>query len=345
MKTIESLAEYIQLINKLNFAFFFNFKDKNKEKEIISIIQNENFDNKQSNRFAHEQAIAKIWEQISPIKEDLYEYALSQRYADATSVSNFYFRGVPNRKYLNAPGIYRATLPKSKTENYFFNEIQVRCPDAFSGMKNINKLTYMQHYGCPTRLLDISSNPLVALYFACLGSETTDGIVNIFGVLDNDILYEHSDRVQMLSKLAEFKASDQEQMLKLSYIYLLKEKFPQYNNSKYVDVVIERFYHAIKRDNGAFEREIVPLDLLKPVFVQVNKDNPRILKQDGAFIMSGLDLNEKDSNYKINRFLAEQILIPSNAKQSLLKELERVCINQASLFPEVDQVASYLKNT
>ena len=345
METIESLTEYIDLINKLNFAFYFNFKDINKENEINSFIQNIDIDIKQNNRSAHEQAIAKIWEQILPRKEDLFEYALSKRYVEAASISKFYFRGVSNTKHLNAPGIYRANLPKEKTENYFFNEIQVRCPAAFSGMKNINKLTYMQHYGCPTRLLDISSNPLVALYFACLGSETTDGKVNIFGVLDDDILYEHSDRVQMLSKLAEFNASDQKQILILSYIHLLKEKFPQSSTGKYVDNVIERFYHAIKRDNGAFEREIIPLDLLKPIFVQVNKDNPRILKQDGAFIMSGLDLSEEESNYKINRFLTEQILIPSNVKQSLLKELKRVCINQASLFPEVDQVASYLKNT
>ena len=71
-------------------------------------------------------------------------------------------------------------------------------------MKNINKLTYMQHYGCPTRLTDITSNPLVALYFASLGNDDKDGIVYVFGVPEGDIHYEQSDRVQMLSKLAEF---------------------------------------------------------------------------------------------------------------------------------------------
>ena len=38
-----------------------------------------------------------------------------------------------------------------------------------------------------------------------------------------------------------------------------------------------------------FERELNPIDLLAPQFVQPEKNNPRILKQDGAFIISGLD--------------------------------------------------------
>lgn len=46
-------------------------------------------------------------------------------------------------------------------------------------------LSLMQHYGCPTRLLDFTTNPLVALFFASDPSEEGDGAVIVTEVPDN----------------------------------------------------------------------------------------------------------------------------------------------------------------
>ena len=84
--------------------------------------------------------------------------------------------------------------------------------------------------------------------------------------------------------------------------------------------------------------------MLKPLFVQPNKDNPRILKQDGAFIVSALDENDTESDMKIRKYLADEVIVPYTAKKSILEELEYVGINEATLFPEVDKVADYLRS-
>ena len=51
-------------------------------------------------------------------------------------------------------------------------------PQEFENCHNaISRLVKMQHYGLPTRLYDVTANPLVALYFACNSEPEIDGKV------------------------------------------------------------------------------------------------------------------------------------------------------------------------
>lgn len=339
-RSCDSLISFIQTIKITdNDKAFFSDVFKEKNDYVIDNIK------QISSEFSGKLKRDSIWEFTKNHTKEVYSYTLNQQHNDSMYHEQaLFYRGQSNIDYKDklAAGIYRNT--EKHDEHYYYHEMQVRCPSTFSGMKNINKLTYMQHYGCPTRLLDVTSNPLVALYFACCDHQNEkDGVVFIFETRADEILYEESDRVQMLSKFCELKHDEQEQLMIRSYINLINGNFKK-NSARYVDGEVEHFYHAIKRDNGAFEREIVPLDLLRPIFVQTNKDNPRILKQDGAFILCGLDLNEADSNYKIKKQVIKEIIIPAYAKKGIIDELEQICINQATLFPEVDKVADYLKH-
>ena len=290
---------------------------------------------------------AEVDAYVESISDKLYDFAFEKYAQDPKETSNsssrtLFYRGVKNNGYPIAAGIYRGN--EKHEESYYFNEIQVRCPEIFSHISNLEKLTYMQHYGCPTRLLDITTNPLVALYFACSGDDSLTGSVYVFSVPSEEVLYSGSDRIQMLAHLPAFQKAEQQNLRTLSYQYLIRGDFRHKKNGEYEEKVVERFFHSVKHELPEFERVINPYHLIVPQFVQPLKDNPRILKQDGAFIISGLDKDQTDSDRKIRKFVCEEITISGNCKKAIMKQLEIVGIHQASLFPEVEMVADYLKH-
>ena len=99
---------------------------------------------------------------------------------------NFFFRGHSDYKYEPIPSIYRKN--NIKYENRFYHEAIRRNPTEFpEDMSTFDKLVKMQHYELPTRLLDITTNPLIALFFACQGNENKDGAVLVYSMLPEQI--------------------------------------------------------------------------------------------------------------------------------------------------------------
>ena len=97
------------------------------------------------------------------------------------------YRGMSDIRYDLLPGIARLKNLDSDTESMLIRDFLIRRPDAFSGLSEFDTIAKMQHYGLPTRLLDFSLNPLVALYFACETSFSKDGRVLCHGTfLKND---------------------------------------------------------------------------------------------------------------------------------------------------------------
>jgi hypothetical protein len=217
-----------------------------------------------------------------------------------------------------------------KDEHILFREIISKCPKDFQGMNStFEKLVKMQHYFLPTRLLDITLSPLIALYFACEQNHREDGIVYIFEINKQYIKFFDSDTISIISNLSKIKKE----------LLVSKEKFE--NSEQYNKLLVQ-----IHQEKANFEDRIKVSDLYSIQCVVPKYDNERIKAQSGAFFIFGIDKTTPHKAianiYNNDQIKVKGLLIDKLYKEKILEELERLNIHKASLFPEIDSVSKYI---
>ena len=159
-----------------------------------------------------------------------------------------------------------------------------------------DKLVRMQHFGLPTRLLDVSLNALVALYFATdpgpAGGKPSDGMVTAFAIPPEHEKYYDSDSVSCIANLANMTSEEKTEINRLRES--LKGDISSARNIKKFnkDDVIKRLHQFIRSEKPYFQPIMNPIDLFVPYFVHPKMSNRRILAQSGAFILYGLDATQ-----------------------------------------------------
>ena len=191
-----------------------------------------------------------------------------------SSYTNIYFRGQLEKYRTMTPSIARDDGYIDNESNMYRDALNMAHND-FTGLNlPIEKLSKMQHYGIPTRLVDVTIDPLIALFFAVQNSEDESaGNVYIYLPKEYDL---DSKEAKALSLLATIELNSIE---------------------KLCEAYFEEYGECISADE-------IGILISNPIFIKycdrLRYSNNRLFNQKGTFVICNNQIvnNRISSNIK-----------------------------------------------
>lgn len=270
-----------------------------------------------------------------------------------------FFRGQANEMWDIRPSVFRDDMLSQ--EDRILDIAAIRNPAEFEAGRPFEHLTRLQHFGLCTRLLDVTLNPLVAMYFAC---QTYEEFIN-----DNtEDSQEQSDKGikgenKQYSGAVYFQRaysvdSNAAEINIISYLAKLNIANSYYAR-QFVIELMNQHVIPLKPVEKFSDEEYVNLfdNIQKNYFVISSFNSQRMINQSGAFLLPGaINITKNETNLGesklekattnlINEFLPDRFIIPYNKKGEILDELDFYNINEATLFPDLEHQMNYIKSS
>jgi hypothetical protein len=218
-----------------------------------------------------------------------------------------FYRGQSNSDWKLTPSIARNQQQLVREDEMFYEILSLRPNDFANESTDYEKLITMQHYGLPTRLLDLTRNPLMSLYFACNTNDENDGVIQVFNIMPKNIMKFEDRRLDCLMKIV---------------------KHP---NCDFCSSCDKKLSSECSIEKTLFESHVVK-GIAK---------NPRITNQSGDFIFVGKGRNNKCC--KVTQKPIKKIIIDKDAKADIRIDLEMMNIHGGTVYPDLTNMAKYLK--
>lgn len=294
--------------------------------------------------------IAEFMEKLNNVKE-LERYKNLEFSEKRKYTIDLFYRGQHNKEYELVPSISRIqkNVPfyVSSLEVALINKAKNEYPVLFSETDNpLDLLVKLQHYGIPTRLLDITANPLVALYFACEDKNNPDnnkdGEIFIIGnqyetYFENPLYHDIAKYMGRSDIIATHSITLETLFYELAVRKNIAttniKEYIRYNNGEYfINKVINDMYFIYPP--RLFER----LYLQQGNFILILNDYEYVLNHNytNKLIIKNTTLSPIPKDHKN---IIARYIISAKSKKHLLEELKMLNITESTLFhDDVDTV-------
>lgn len=274
-----------------------------------------------------QKTISKVSDYIQTI-EQLRSFYPNGMLSNNPTNNHFLFRGLSNENYELIPGIYREDkkTPNNKLYLSWTSEeglLQkfIQEASAYVDLPSndyFHWAEYAQHFGVPTRLLDWTSNPLVALYFACKDRNDTNAVVWVLHVKNYDNIPD--PQAEMMMNKSRRELVDEALHGNAGYEY------PLIYTPSYVDkrMSAQSSYFMV------WGKQDIPFEKM---FTD-DKYWMEIPEKEPGFRTYG-DQQVKNMLFSIKVF--------ADRKQPILHELDSLGINEKTLFPGLDGIGRYIE--
>lgn len=262
----------------------------------------------------------------------------------------FYYRGVSNSNWELLPSLTVNNL--EFYEPAMIEEFKKAYPSEFEMKDEFEIIAKMQHYGLPTRLLDFTTNPLVSLYFSCSDNkeDEKDGKVvvalprkNLYDGLDKykDWIYKAHDHNFLLGCFSENPGN---LYTYLGMVYVPNSLFfktPKYitereKRQSSVFMLFANSIYDVEKTTCISDEEAAYLILEGEEYYKKNYGS-----EESVLKLHPTLKRLSRQQYKMN---FTEIIVPTNRKKEILKQLANIGVSRNYLFPEMEYTAEYIKN-
>lgn len=229
-----------------------------------------------------------------------------------------WFRGTRKASYDLVPSLYRHPSVTEANELIelewaLLSDFRHRAPPFSDRLptEHLELLFLMQHFGVPTRLLDWTESPFVALFFALENAREA-------GAPDHDAAVWILDPVALNSLAADQREGSNQ--IYGAYAPELEAYKP--------------------RSEGKNLKERLPSAMFGI------HNSPRIVAQRGAFVLFGKDTNPMNRHPKLNgpEGLVRRINVAAANKTAMFSELVGMGIADSVIYPDLDGLGREIRN-